>query len=157
MKIGLQSYRKMLAGTRSSEETGLIYNSCPVQKSCKRCKWGTIFGGFVFFWFLNCLVFLIWLFFCFAFFFFPLQKLLCVLLHMLTSRLFLFVIKGIQLGLSSFAIWENSSIKAVRLIFTVNHFFHYKLVNGTTLQRCTHLLIMYFKNLIAFNGTKQNM
>lgn len=118
---------------------------------------GAQFLGVLFFWFLNCLVFLIWLFFCFAFFFFSLQKLLCVLLHMLTSRLFLFVIKGIQLGLSSFAIWENSSIKAVRLIFTVNHFFHYKLVNGTTLQRCTHLLIMYFKNLIAFNGAQQNM
>lgn len=156
MKIGLQSYRKMLVGTRSSEETGLIYNSSPVQKSCKRCKWGTIFGGFVFFVF-KLFGFSDLAFFLLCLFFFPLQKLLCVLLHMLTSRLFLFVIKGIQLGLSSFAIWENSSIKAVRLIFTVNHFFHYKLVNGTTLQRCTHLLIMYFKNLIAFNGAQQNM
>lgn len=34
--------------------------------------------------------------------------------------------------------------------------FHYELVYGPTLQRCTYILIVHFKNLIGFNGANQN-
>lgn len=49
--------------------------------------------------------------------------------------------------------------KSLRLIFTQMKTLYSFIMNyyvALLLQRCTHLLIMHFKNLIAFNGAKQN-
>lgn len=75
---------------------------------------------------------------------------------------------------STFSFWIADFFSVSLMVWTVlssrskisEAYFHWdedsplfrcELVYGPTLQRYTHLLIMHFKNLIAFNGAKKNM
>lgn len=163
MKIKLQSYRKMLVGTRSGEETGLIYNSWPVQKQCKRCKKAMIFflEGvlflFVFWGFFNCLVFLVWLGFFLCLFFFFCRSCCVVFYRCLQAEYFCLSLKGSGLVypmlpygkilLQKQGGWFSLGWRHFILSLWISVWPYFAKMYSS----------MHFKNLIAFNGAKQNM